>query len=172
MIPAGLLHPQTDVALDLFFQEIDNGQYRPNANDRKLRSHERISAVWPEGPSHDKLHVFIALPDVQSQGSPVVGAGVCFILLCPKPGYLMNLLPEDDRPVDTALVREYNSIFIKVNEWGEFEDSDIALNGVREYVTQVPDFVAASQRKLDSKPGLAREVCFFLGHSSDADEPM
>ena len=98
MIPAGLLHPQTDVALDLFFQEIDSGRYRPNASDRNLRPYERISAVWPEGPSQGKLHVFITLPDGQSPGSRVVGAnGVCFtgIGLCPNPGYLMNLLPED-----------------------------------------------------------------------------
>ena len=96
MIPVGLLHLQTDVALEVLREAIFNGEYRPNASDRKLWPDELINAVWPEGPSHGKLHVFITLPDRQSsQFSPVVGAiGVCFVRLCPKPGYLMNLLPE------------------------------------------------------------------------------
>ena len=65
MAPAGLLHPQTDVALELVKGEIFNGQYRPNASDQQLpelRSRERISAVWPEQPSYDNLHVFITPP--------------------------------------------------------------------------------------------------------------
>ncbi len=62
MAPAGLLHPQTDVALELVEGDIYNGQYRPNASDRQLQSREQISAVWPEQPSYDNLHVFITLP--------------------------------------------------------------------------------------------------------------
>ena len=86
-----MLHPQTDVTLERLCEEIDNGQYLPNASDRKLWAHEIISACWPGGPSHNKLHIFISLPD-----RPIVGAiGVCFIRLCPIPGYLMDMLPED-----------------------------------------------------------------------------
>jgi hypothetical protein len=62
MAPAGLLHPQTDVALELVEGDIFNGQYRPNASDRRLFPEERISAVWPEQPSYDNLHVFITPP--------------------------------------------------------------------------------------------------------------
>jgi len=60
-----LLHPQTDVALELVGGEIFDGQYRPNASDQQLRElqpWERISAVWPEQPGYDNLHVFITPP--------------------------------------------------------------------------------------------------------------
>jgi len=60
-----LLHPQTDVALALVKGDIRNGQYRPNASDQQLpelEPEERISAVWPEQPGYDNLHVFITPP--------------------------------------------------------------------------------------------------------------
>jgi hypothetical protein len=72
------------------------------------------------------------------------------------------VLQEGDEPVDSDLVQEYKHMFIKVNEWGSFEDSDIVRNGLRDCGTRVPDFVAEFERKLDSKPGLASDVCRFL----------
>ena len=94
--------------------------------------------------------------------------------LFPSSRYLTNALPEGD--VDSALVREYEDIFIKVNNWGTFEDSDIEQNGLRQYVEYVdgtvPDFVAEFERELDSKPGLAPDVSCFLDHSFDADWSM
>ena len=105
----------------------------------------KISKIWPEPPSDECLHVFVKLP-AGAKGSPsLVYVGVCFICLCPSSGYLTNVLPEGD--VDSVLVREYNNLFIKVNEWGTFEDSDIEWNGLREYVHDgtVPDFVAEAE---------------------------
>ena len=85
----------------------------------------------------------------------------------------MNILPKGD--VDSVLMREYNNLFIKVNEWGSFEDSNIERNGLREYIHDgtVPDFVAEAERDLDSKLGLSPDVCCFLqGHFFDADKSM
>ena len=62
MAPAGLLRPQTDVTLERFRREIHNGQYLPNASDRKLWPEEQISAAWPDEPSHDNLHMLITPP--------------------------------------------------------------------------------------------------------------
>lgn len=74
--------------------------------------------------------------------------------------------------IDSALIREYKDIFIKVNDWGTFKDSDIKRNGLRKHV-DCPDFAAEFERELDSKPGLALDVCCcFLDHSFDADGSM
>jgi hypothetical protein len=95
--------------------------------------------------------------------------------LCPSSGYLTNAPPEGDKAVDSGLVRDYGNILIKVKEWGVFEDSDIERNGIRmcsNNRTPVPDFVAKFERNLDSKPGLAPDVCCFLDYSFDADRSI
>jgi len=96
--------------------------------------------------------------------------------LCPSSVYLTNAPCEGDgfvQRLDSALVSEYEDIFIKVKEWGAFEMSDIERNGLRQFVGgTVPDFVAKFERELHSKAGLAPEVRRFLDHSFDADGPM
>jgi hypothetical protein len=89
--------------------------------------------------------------------------------LCPSLGYLTNALPEGDEVPDSGLVREYEDIFIKVVESGAFESSDIERNGIRISKTLVPSFVVKFEQELDSKPGLAPDVCCFLDYSLDAD---
>ena len=84
MAPAGLLHPQTDVALEL----VENGQYRPDASDRRLWPNERISAVWPEEPSYDKLHVFI---------TPPLGERISFVTRSPF-NSCVDFSPSDETP--------------------------------------------------------------------------
>jgi hypothetical protein len=81
-------------------------------------------------------------------------------------GKHVHALHED---VDSGLVQEYKDIFNKVKEWGSFEYFDIKRNGLRKYgdATRLCDFVAEFERKLDSKPGLASDVCCFLDHSFD-----
>ena len=69
-------------------------------------------------------------------------------------------------------VKAYEDTFIKVKEWGLFESSDIERNGIRmsrRNRTPVPGFVARFERELDSKPGLALDVCCFLDFPFDAD---
>jgi hypothetical protein len=87
----------------------------------------------------------------------------------------MNPLPEGDKPVDSDFIGEYEDIFIKVKEWGTFVESDIQRNGIymcSEDGAPVPDFVTDLERELDSKRGLAADVCCFLGYSFDADGSM
>ena len=67
MALSGLLHPQVDADLDDVSKELEsNGQYRPVADARRLRPHERISDVWSERPRSDHLHVFVRLLSVVS----------------------------------------------------------------------------------------------------------
>jgi hypothetical protein len=96
---------------------------------------------------------------------------VLHTFLCPISGYLTNTLPEGDKLLDSAHVKEYEDIFIKVNGLGAFESSDIERNGIHVSYnrTLVPDFVAKFEQELDSKPGLAPDVCCFLDYSFDAD---
>jgi hypothetical protein len=77
---------------------------------------------------------------------------------------------EDDKSVDLNFVKEYERIFIKVKEWGAFDDSDIQRNGLCSHRrrTQTPEFVAEFERKLVSKPCPAPDVCCFLDYSFDA----
>jgi hypothetical protein len=91
------------------------------------------------------------------------------------PGFLTNALPEGDKPVDSGFVRECGDFFIKVNEWGALEESDIGKNRIymcSEDGARVPDFVAELERKLAGKPGLAADVCCFLDYSFGADGSM
>jgi hypothetical protein len=41
--------------------EIGEGRYRPTSNDRLLVPMEELSVVWPEGPRHQYLHIFVQL---------------------------------------------------------------------------------------------------------------
>jgi len=84
----------------------------------------------------------------------------------------MNALPEVGQTVDSALLEEYEDIFIKVKEWGAFNKSDMDKNGLCTFDEEVPDFVAEFERELDRKPGLPSDVSCFLDHSADADELM
>jgi hypothetical protein len=86
----------------------------------------------------------------------------CFIRLCTSSGYLTNALPEGDGFLDSGLVREYEDIFINVVESGAFESSDIEWNGIRISKTLVPGFVVKFEQELNSKPGLAPDVCCVL----------
>ncbi len=61
-----------------------------------------------------------------------------------------------------------------MKEWGAFESSDIERNGIHrcDDGTPVPDFVTKFEQELDSKAGLAPDVCRFLDYSFDADRSM
>jgi len=85
--------------------------------------------------------------------------------------YLTNALPEGDQVLNSALVKDYEDIFISVNRFGTFESSDFDLSRISEYddETPVPDYVAESERELRRKPGLATDVCYFLDYSFHAD---
>ncbi|KAH9980691.1 hypothetical protein BJV74DRAFT_797980 [Russula compacta] len=118
----------------------------PNANDRLLWGIDEIITVWPEQPPGDRLHVFIALPgkvgSLTLVDSDTSAEGVKGVL-------------------DSDLVKEYESIFIKVKEWGAFVDDDIERNGIYKCddETLIPGFVTKYERELDSKPGLALDNC-------------
>jgi hypothetical protein len=93
--------------------------------------------------------------------------------LFPTSGYLTNALSKDNRPLRDVFDEHYQDIFIKVKQWGAFEESDIEANGLHEYRDgTLPDFVAKFNQELDSKPGLDPEVCCFLDHRFDADGPL
>jgi hypothetical protein len=87
---------------------------------------------------------------------------------------LTNTLPEGDKFLYSTLVKEYEDIFIKVKQWGAFESSDIERNGIHIFhdKTLVPDFVAKFEQELDSKPGLAPDVCCSFDYSFDSDGSM
>jgi len=74
-------------------------------------------------------------------------------------------------PVDSDLVDEYKDTFVKVKDWGGFDEFDIDRNELLavESHLRVPDFVAEFERELDSEPGLAPDVCCFLDYTFDAD---
>lgn len=79
----------------------------------------------------------------------------------------MNALHEGNGFLDSALVREYEDIFIKVKEWRNFESSDIERNGIHicgDGGTPVPEFVAKLERELHSKVGLEPDVCCFFDY--------
>ncbi len=91
--------------------------------------------------------------------------------LCPSSGYLTNAGPEGE-PVNSDFVGEYEDIFIKVIQWHAFEESDMVGNDIYicgEVAVRVPDVVTDLLQKLDYKPGLAADVCYFLDHSFDTD---
>lgn len=74
--------------------------------------------------------------------------------------------------VSADFVKAYEDTFINVKEWGVFESSDIERNGIRmsrRNKATVPGFVAEFERELDSKPGLALDVCRFFDYPFDAD---
>jgi hypothetical protein len=80
--------------------------------------------------------------------------------LCPSSGYLTNTLRKATI-LDSDLVIQYKDIFIKVKEWGVFQHSDLECNDIHT-CEEVPPFVAEFEQKLDKKPGVAPEVCYFL----------
>jgi len=58
---------------------------------------------------------------------------------------------------------------------GSPEESDIVGDEIymrSEVGAPVPDVVTDIERDLDSRPGLAADVCCFLDHSFDADGSM
>ncbi len=106
---------------------------------------EIISEAWPEPPPNDHLH-FVA----RLWLTRVVSTSYARLFALAQG----IALPEGDEFVDSALVREYEDIFIKVKEWGAFESSDIERNNLRMYVDgTVSDFVAKFERELQSKTG-------------------
>ena len=70
--------------------------------------------------------------------------------------------------LDSAFVKKYEDIFIKVNEWGIFQNSDIELNDICDALTITPNFVTEFERMLDRKPGLRLDVGCFLDSRSRA----
>jgi hypothetical protein len=70
--------------------------------------------------------------------------------------------------LDSAFVKEYEDIFIKVKEWGIFQHSDIELNGINDDPITAPNFVTEFERMLDRKPGLRLDVGCFLDSRSRA----
>jgi len=72
-----------------------------------------------------------------------------------------NMLREAREILDSALVKEYEDIFIRVKMWRAFGFSDIERNKIHKFQT-VPDFVAKFEHQLDKKPGVAPNVCYFL----------
>ena len=124
---------------------------------------ENISKTWSDPLPSYHLQIFVTLPGGLDGPTLVNAFGVCFMrFFASSSAYLMNALPEDDRSIDSGLVREYEDIFIRVKQWGAFEDSDIVRNDLCEDGSQQkPDFVAELERKLDSEPGLAPDVCCF-----------
>jgi hypothetical protein len=71
------------------------------------------------------------------------------------------MLREVTEILDSALVKKYEDIFIKVKERGTFQYSDIERNKIHIRGT-APDFVAEFEQELDKKPGVAPDVCYFL----------
>ena len=75
-----------------------------------------------------------------------------------------NTLPEDEPIVQPSLLQVYEEIFVKVKNWGSFEESDLGRNEIwsaQEGVV-IPDFVQIFERKLVRKPRLDANVrCFF-----------
>ena len=96
---------------------------------------------------------------------PSIGEGAfCFVPPCSSSASLTNTPPEaiDDEVIYSDLIKEYQNIFIKVNEWGKFEESDIRRNDISEVQDQglipVPNFVASFEQKLEKMP----DVRYFL----------
>ena len=84
---------------------------------------------------------------------------------CPNSVWLTNTLPEHVEYRDglnTDLSKEYEDIFIHLDEWEGVEEDDLSLNSIRDPIS-VPDFATEFERKLDSKPVLAADVRQFLG---------
>jgi hypothetical protein len=73
----------------------------------------------------------------------------------------MNTLREVEEILNSALVEKYEDIFIKVEKRGSYRESDIDENDIW-LETSAPDFVSDFEQELDSKPGLAVDVCCFL----------
>ncbi len=67
------------------------------------------------------------------------------------------------------------SIFIKVEKWRTFQESNITRNEIYmcgEVEAPVQAFVTNLEQELDYMPGLASDVCCFLDHSFGANESM
>jgi hypothetical protein len=73
----------------------------------------------------------------------------------------MNTLREVEGILNSAFVKKYEDTFIKVKKRGSYKESDINENHIR-LETSAPDFVSNFEQQLDSKPGLADDVCYFL----------
>jgi hypothetical protein len=76
---------------------------------------------------------------------------------------LAYTLPDDadGTRVLAELVKSYGVMFIKVNQWQSFQESDIALNDIHDQPEDrysAPDFVTKFERMLDRKPGLRPDV--------------
>jgi hypothetical protein len=65
---------QVDVDFKAIRDQIITGQYRPDLNDNSLFERDRISAVWPQGPPKDSLHVFVIIC------SPTLNGGECLLI--------------------------------------------------------------------------------------------
>jgi hypothetical protein len=79
---------------------------------------------------------------------------------------LTNMLPEDvnDELVYSDPIKTYQNIFIKVNNWGQFEQPDIQRNNKSEErnMATAPNFVANFERTLERKSRLVPDVRCFL----------
>jgi len=73
----------------------------------------------------------------------------------------MNMLREVEGIRNSALVKKYKNIFICVNKWGAFGQSDIDRNKIHRCKT-VPGFVTRFEQELDEKPGVATDVCYLF----------
>ena len=68
----------------------------------------------------------------------------------------MNKLREVEGIRNSALVKKYKNIFICVNKWGAFGQSDI------DRCKTVPGFVTRFEQELYEKPGVATDVCYLF----------
>ena len=131
-------------------------RYRPPSDDRPLFSREKISDVWPEQPPDNHLHIFVSLP------GGVGNRSECGICLFVPTQYLMNTLPEGELKEINHLP-EYKDLFIKVNNWGTFERSDIKRNQLEDTERMIIlNFVTTFEQKLVRKPRLHPDVCCLL----------
>ena len=86
---------------------------------------------WPsDSNDHAQLHVYITLP--ANMGSQLLLTRLVSTSYVSLPGseYPMNALPEGQQIGHPNLLQDYEEIFIKVKNWGCFEESDLARNQI------------------------------------------
>ena len=80
--------------------------------------------------------------------------------ISPSSARLTNTLLKGERVLDSDLVNNYKAFFINVERFdsGNLRQSDIELNEIVEE-SRPPEFVTEFEERLDSRPGIAPDVC-------------